>query len=187
QAFIAACDEALALSRLRGPWLKQVDAVLSALSWDETFARMNLEISRAAAARGAAASEESVPTIAAPAIRAASRAKPFDYLIVGAGYAGSVLAARLTSQLGKRLLLIDKRPHIAGNAYDEKDAGGVLMHRYGPHIFHANSDEVAGYLSQFTRWRPYEHRVLASVGPGLLVPVPINRTTLNTLYGAGLE
>jgi len=184
EAFVAACDEALALSRLKGPWLKQVDAVLSALSWDETFARMNLEISRAAAARGAAA-EDGEPAIAAPAIRPASRAKPFDYLIVGAGYAGSVLAERLTSQLGKRVLLIDKRPHIAGNAYDEKDAGGVLMHRYGPHIFHTNSDEVAGYLSQFTRWRPYEHRVLACVN-GLHVPMPINRTTLNLLYGAGL-
>jgi len=185
EAFITACDEALALSRLKGPWLKQVDAVLSALSWDETFARMNLEISRAAAARGAA-SEDGGPAIAAPAIRPASRAKPFDYLIVGAGYAGSVLAERLTSQLGKRVLLIDKRPHIAGNAYDEKDADGVLMHRYGPHIFHTNSDEVAGYLSQFTRWRPYEHRVLACVN-GLHVPMPINRTTLNMLYGAGLE
>ena len=184
-AFIAACDEALVLSQVRGPWLKQVDAVLSALSWDETFARMNLEISRAAAARGATASEDSLPALAAPAIRPASRTKPFDYLIVGAGYAGSVLAERLTSQLGKRVLLVDKRPHIAGNAYDEKDAGGVLMHRYGPHIFHTNSDEVAAYLSQFTRWRAYEHRVLASVR-GLLVPMPINRTTLNLLYSAGL-
>jgi UDP-galactopyranose mutase len=186
EAFIAACDEALALSRGRGAWLKQVDAVLSALSWDETFARMNLEISRAAAApRAATVSDESVPVVAAPAIWPASRAKPFDYLIVGAGYAGSVLAERLTSQLGKRVLLIDKRPHIGGYAYDEKDGAGVLMHRYGPHIFHTNSDEVAGYLSQFTRWRPYEHRVLASVN-GLLAPMPINRTTLNLLYRAGL-
>jgi UDP-galactopyranose mutase len=96
-----------------------------------------------------------------------------------------VLAERLTSQLGKRVLLIDKRKHIGGNAYDERDAAGVLMHRYGPHIFHTNSDEVAGYLSQFTKWRPYEHRVLASV-KGLLVPMPINRTTLNLLYGLEL-
>jgi len=181
--FVAACDQALALSRIRGDWLKAVDAALSALSWDETFARMNAEITRAAALRRPAALVSDRP---APAIRPASRRKPFDYLIVGAGFAGSVLAERLTSQLGKRVLLIDRRPHVAGNAYDEKDAAGVLMHRYGPHIFHTNSDEVAGYLSQFTKWRPYEHRVLASVRGGLHVPIPINRTTLNTLYGLEL-
>jgi UDP-galactopyranose mutase len=185
EEFIAACGEALALSRVKGPWLKEVDAVLSALSWDETFAQMNLEISRAAAGRRTAETAELAPILASPAIRPASRAKPYDYLIVGAGYAGSVLAERLTSQLGKRVLLIDKRPHIGGNAYDEKDPAGVLMHRYGPHIFHTNSDQVVDYLSQFTRWRPYEHRVLAAVG-GLLVPMPINRTTLNLLYGLDL-
>jgi UDP-galactopyranose mutase len=184
--FIAACDQALALSRHRGPWLKEVDAALSDLSWDETFARMNLEISRAAASRDRGAVTEFAPSLGAPAVGPASRRKPFDYLIVGAGYAGSVLAERLTSQLGKRVLLIDKRPHIGGNAYDEKDAAGVLIHRYGPHIFHTNSDEVSGYLSQFTKWRPYEHRVLASV-KGLLVPMPINRTTLNLLYGLDLR
>jgi UDP-galactopyranose mutase len=111
---------------------------------------------------------------------------PFDYLIVGAGFAGSVMAERLASQMGRRVLLIDRRRHIGGNAYDERDAAGVLMHRYGPHIFHTNSDEVVAYLSQFTRWRPYEHRVLASVGEGLLVPIPINRTTINRLYGLDL-
>jgi len=186
--FIAACDHALALSRIRGPWLTEVDAALSALSWDETFLRMNAEIARATAGRAQALAELARDgAVAAPAVRPASRAKPFDYLIVGAGFAGSVLAERLSSQLGKRVMLVDRRPHIGGNAYDEKDAAGVLMHRYGPHIFHTNSDEVASYLSQFTRWRPYEHRVLASVKGGLLVPMPINRTTLNLLYGAGLE
>ncbi|THD58375.1 MAG: UDP-galactopyranose mutase [Phenylobacterium sp.] len=197
QAFVEACDQALAMSRLPGPWLKEVDAALSALSWDETFARMNQEIARAVGAHDRAAASTPVasdlaimpagPAVrpAGPAVRPASRSKPFDYLIVGAGFAGSILAERLTSQLGKRVLLIDKRPHIGGNAYDEKDAGGVLMHRYGPHIFHTNSAEVSGYLSQFTRWRPYEHRVLASVR-GLLAPMPINRTTLNLLYGANL-
>ena len=183
--FVTACHEALALSRLKGRWLKEVDQALSALSWDETFARMNEEISRAAGRNARSSVTQLTPTIAAPAIRPASRTKPFDYLIVGAGYAGSVLAERLTSQLGKRVLLIDKRTHIGGNAYDERDAAGVLMHRYGPHIFHTNSDEVAAYLSQFTRWRPYEHRVLASVR-GLLTPMPINRTTLNLLYGLNL-
>jgi UDP-galactopyranose mutase len=187
EEFVAACDQALALSRLKGEWLRAVDATLGALSWDETFARMSLEISRVLNRRAAGVGSQIGASLAqSPVIRPASRKKPFDYLIVGAGYAGSVLAERLTSQLGKRVLLIDKRPHIGGNAYDEKDAAGVLMHRYGPHIFHTNSDEVAGYLSQFTRWRPYEHRVLASVKGGLHVPIPINRTTLNTLYGLDL-
>jgi UDP-galactopyranose mutase len=185
--FITACDQALALSRIKGEWLKEVDTALSALSWDETFTRMNLEISRAVARRNETAATEILSgAVAAPAVRPASRAKPYDYLIVGAGFAGSVLAERLTSQLGKRVLLVDRRPHIAGNAYDEKDAAGVLMHKYGPHIFHTNSDEVAAYLSQFTKWRPYEHRVLACVKNGLHVPIPINRTTLNTLYGLNL-
>ncbi|RAK53022.1 UDP-galactopyranose mutase [Phenylobacterium deserti] len=188
EEFIAGCEQALALSRTRGEWLKEVDAALSALSWDETFTRMNAEISSAIAQREQAASDALAQSgVAAPAIRPASRNKPFDYLIVGAGFAGSVLAERLTTQLGKRVLLIDKRPHIAGNAFDEKDAAGVLMHKYGPHIFHTNSEEVSGYLSQFTKWRPYEHRVLASVRGGLLVPMPINRTTLNMLYNVNLK
>ena len=185
--FIAACDQALALSRTPGRWLKEVDAALSALSWDETFARMNQEIARAAGERAQAAADAGLDAIAAPSVRPSSRNKPFDYLIVGAGFAGSVLAERLSTQLGKRVLLVDRRPHIGGNAYDEKDAAGVLMHRYGPHIFHTNSDEVANYLSHFTRWRPYEHRVLASVKQGLLVPMPINRTTLNLLHGLDLK
>ena len=183
KAFVAACDEALALSRTRGEWLRAIDVALEANSWDETFQRMNQEIARATAQQAQAAAERRAQAPSAVlAVRPASRRKPFDYLIVGAGFAGSVLAERLTSQLGKRVLLVDRRRHIGGNAYDEKDAGGVLMHRYGPHIFHTNSEEVAGYLSQFTRWRPYEHRVLACVRGGLLVPMPINRTTLNLLY-----
>src|SRR5690606_15710089 len=118
------------LSRVRGGWLTEVDAALSALSWDETFARMDLEIGAVADRRSAPMAEILAPPgVAAPAVRPASRAKPFDYMIVGAGFAGSVLAERLTSQLGKRVLLIDKRPHIGGNAYDERDAAGVLMHR----------------------------------------------------------
>jgi UDP-galactopyranose mutase len=88
--------------------------------------------------------------------------------------------------MNKRVLLVDRRHHIGGNAYDEKDAGGVLMHRYGPHIFHTNSEDIFNHLSQFTKWRPYEHRVLASVR-GQLVPMPINRTTLNKLYNLDLR
>jgi UDP-galactopyranose mutase len=109
-----------------------------------------------------------------------------DWLIVGAGFAGSVLAERLATERGDEVLVIDKRSHIAGNAYDRHDAAGVLMHQYGPHIFHTNSDAVFDYLSRFTAWRPYEHRVLAHVD-GQLLPVPINRTTLNRLYGLTLS
>src|SRR4029078_821267 len=109
----------------------------------------------------------------------------YDYLIVGAGFAGSVIAERLASQHGARILLIDRRPHIGGNAYDEPNEAGILYHKYGPHIFHTNSEQVVEYLSQFTEWRPYEHRVLARVRDQL-VPIPINRTTLNRLFGLDL-
>lgn len=109
----------------------------------------------------------------------------FDYLIVGAGFAGSVLAERLASQSGKKILICDRRPHIAGNAYDHYNEAGILVHKYGPHIFHTNSKEVFEYLSNFTEWRQYEHRVLASVD-GQLVPMPINLDTINKLYGLNL-
>jgi UDP-galactopyranose mutase len=109
----------------------------------------------------------------------------FDYLIVGAGFAGSVLAERLARGSNKKVLLVDRRPHIGGNAYDCYDDAGILIHRYGPHIFHTNSKEVFEYLSTFTRWRPYEHRVRASVD-GQLVPIPINLDTINQLYGLKL-
>jgi UDP-galactopyranose mutase len=181
EAFVAACEAALRLPR-QGAWLEAADAELASMSWDQTFERMQREIAKVQASRTATVSR----LIPAPVVRAAGRRKPFDYLIVGAGFAGSVLAERLTSQLGKRVYLVDRRPHIGGNAYDEKDAAGVLMHRYGPHIFHTNSEDVFAYLSQFTKWRPYEHRVLANVRGGL-VPIPINRTTLNTLYGLDLR
>jgi len=109
----------------------------------------------------------------------------FDVLVVGAGFAGAVMAERLAEDAGLDVLVLDRRPHVGGNAYDEHDAAGILIHRYGPHIFHTNSQEVVDYLSRFTAWRPYEHRVLADLG-GLQVPMPINRTTLNLLYGAAL-
>src|SRR5512142_1090905 len=109
----------------------------------------------------------------------------FDYLIVGAGFAGSVLAERLAHGAGKQVLLIDRRNHIGGNAYDHYNDDGLLIHKYGPHIFHTNSREVFEYLSHFTEWRPYQHRVLASVD-GQLVPIPINLNTINQLYGLNL-
>jgi UDP-galactopyranose mutase len=109
----------------------------------------------------------------------------FDYLIVGAGFAGSVLAERLATQENKKVLIIDKREHIGGNAYDYYNNDGILIHKYGPHIFHTNSKEIFEYLGQFTPWRPYEHKVLASVD-GQLVPIPINLNTINALYGLNL-
>jgi UDP-galactopyranose mutase len=110
----------------------------------------------------------------------------FDYLVVGAGFAGSVIAERLAKVSDKTVLLVDKRPHIGGNAYDHHNEHGILVHKYGPHIFHTNSREVFEYLSQFTEWRPYEHHVLASVD-GQLVPMPINLDTLNRLYGLSMN
>src|SRR4051812_1309585 len=109
----------------------------------------------------------------------------FDYLIVGAGFAGSVLAERLAAGSNKRVLICDKRPHVAGNAFDHYNDDGILIHKYGPHIFHTNSSHVFEYLSRFTQWRQYEHRVLASVD-GQQVPIPINLDTVNRLYGLSL-
>jgi UDP-galactopyranose mutase len=110
----------------------------------------------------------------------------FDYLVVGAGFAGSVIAERLARDAGKKVLIVEKRNHIGGNAYDCYNNDGLLIHKYGPHIFHTNSQEVFEYLTQFTKWRPYEHRVLASVD-GQFVPIPINLKTINTLYNLNLN
>ncbi|SAL09458.1 UDP-galactopyranose mutase [Caballeronia arvi] len=109
----------------------------------------------------------------------------YDFLIVGAGFAGAVCAERLAAS-GKRVLVVDKRNHIGGNAFDRKDENGVLVHPYGPHIFHTNSKRIFEYLSCFTDWRFYEHRVKAYVD-GDLYPMPINRTTINKLYGLDLS
>jgi UDP-galactopyranose mutase len=113
------------------------------------------------------------------------RTQKLDVVVVGAGFSGAVAAERL-AQHGLRVLVIDKRPHIGGNAYDKLDPHGVLVHPYGPHIFHTNSKRIFDYLSHFTRWRPYEHRVLARV-EGQLVPIPINIDTVNRLYGLQLD
>jgi UDP-galactopyranose mutase len=110
----------------------------------------------------------------------------FDYLIVGAGFAGAVMAERLAVTAGKKILLVDRRNHIGGNTFDHYNKDGLLVHKYGPHIFHTNSREVYDYLGNFTTWRPYEHRVLASVD-GMLVPLPINLNTINSLYGLSLS
>ncbi len=110
----------------------------------------------------------------------------YDYLIVGAGFAGAVLAERLASKANKKVLILDQRNHIGGNAFDYYNKDGILVHKYGPHIFHTNSKEVFDYLGQFTPWRTYEHKVLASVD-GQLVPIPINLNTINSLYGLNLS
>ena len=169
--FVEACDEALALTRGDDGWRDEADALLGATSWDRTVADMVAAIGEASEARTLLAARAERPH--------------YDYLIVGAGFAGSVMAERLAADGDKRVLVIDRRPHIAGNAFDVHDAAGVLIHQYGPHIFHTNSAEVFDYLSRFTDWRPYEHRVLAQVDDKR-VPMPINRTTLNRLYDLSL-
>jgi UDP-galactopyranose mutase len=169
--FVAACERALVMARDRdGAWLAEADRILAGMSWDITASRM--------------------AALMSPFMPNRRPAKPparhFDYLIVGAGFAGSVMAERLAADGGKRVLLIDRRDHVGGNAFDMKDEAGILIHKYGPHIFHTNSEEIVDYLSRFTAWRPYEHRVLADI-EGVRVPMPINRTTLNRLYGLALE
>jgi UDP-galactopyranose mutase len=175
EAFIKGCEEALALVRSGDSWLDEVDLKLANLSWDITYARMAGLVHEAIA----------LPSAGPNIVKSASK-KAYDYLVVGAGFAGSVIAERLASQHDARVLVVDRRPHVGGNAYDHLDEAGVLIHQYGPHIFHTNSDEIVDYLSQFTEWRPYEHKVLAEVR-GQLVPIPINRTTLNKLFDLDLR
>jgi UDP-galactopyranose mutase len=108
-----------------------------------------------------------------------------DVTVVGAGISGAVVAERLAEH-GLRVRVVDRRDHIGGNAHDRLDAHGVLIHPYGPHIFHTNAQRIVDYLSRFTPWRPYEHRVLAKAGERL-VPIPINVDTVNALYGLSLD
>ncbi len=110
----------------------------------------------------------------------------FDYLIVGAGYSGSVLAERIATKLNKKVLVVDKRSHIAGNAYDFYNEHGILVHKYGPHWFHTNDKTVFTYLSKFTSWH-YHYHVVKTYVDGQLLPIPINLDTLNQLYGFNLK
>ncbi|MDB5397576.1 MAG: UDP-galactopyranose mutase, partial [Rhodospirillales bacterium] len=167
-AFVEACEGALAMRTAKeNTWRSAVDRTLTDLSWDRVSSQMEALIADAIN------------------VRRKPKRSHYDYLVVGSGFAGSVMAERLAADLGKRVLIIDRRAHIGGNAYDHLDNAGILVHRYGPHIFHTNSREIVDYLSAFTGWRLYEHRVLAQVG-GMQVPVPINRTTLNAIYGMNL-
>lgn len=179
EAFVEACEDLLAADEpARAIWQAEARDCLADKSWDGIASRITRKLETALVTRQVSAIAGSSKGGAAP--------RHYDVLVVGAGFAGSVMAERIASQSGRSVLVIDKRDHIAGNAYDHRDVGGILVHKYGPHIFHTNSRDILDYLSRFTRWRPYEHRVLASV-EGMLVPMPINRTTLNRLYGLGLE
>jgi UDP-galactopyranose mutase len=170
--FISAAENIFA-ERDRKEWLNKTDKFLDDISWEKTWQKMNTLMMQTL--------QMKYP--APPPLR---KKTTFDYLVVGAGLAGATLAERLASQSGKKILLVDKRNHIGGNTYDYFDNEGILVHKYGPHIFHTNSKEVFDYLGQFTAWRPYEHRVLASVD-GMHVPIPINLNTLNQLYNLHLN
>lgn len=107
----------------------------------------------------------------------------YQAIVIGAGLSGAVMAERMASQLGWRVLVLEQRDHLAGNCFDERDAAGVLIHRYGPHLFHTDKPAVADYLSQFTQWHPYEHRVLSRID-GQLVPLPFNLTSIERCFPA---
>jgi UDP-galactopyranose mutase len=181
EEFVEATGRALDLARHPEQWRPAADILLADNSWNSTWSRMSGLIRE----KLRSLLEHRVIPIR-PVAPHIGRRPGFDYLIVGAGFAGSVLAERLATDAGKSVLLLDRRNHIGGNAYDHYDDAGVLVHRYGPHIFHTNSDRVADYLSRFTKWRPYEHRVRAQVD-GRLLPVPINLTTINAFFGLSLK
>jgi UDP-galactopyranose mutase len=167
EATVAAVETAL--EHDRAAQLRRIDGLLAQTSWAQTWNAM----------------ERLIEATIASKRRRPRAAAAFDCLIVGAGFAGSVLAERLSREGGK-VLVVERRNHVGGNAYDHYDEAGVLVHKYGPHIFHTNCKEVFEYLSEFTEWRPYEHRVRASVD-GRLVPLPINLDTINELYGLNLS
>ncbi|MEH2039167.1 UDP-galactopyranose mutase [Nostoc sp.] len=183
--FVIAAEQAMQEDTPASEWLSRVDVFLEKISWDRTWASMMKLIDSAIAARDGEDKANSTGAVGKQAPNIITRDFVFDYLVVGAGFSGSVIAERLATQ-GKKVLVVDKRNHIGGNAYDHYNDDGILVHKYGPHIFHTNSREVFEYLSRFTQWRSYEHRVLASVD-GQLVPIPINLDTINKLYGMNLN
>ncbi|MGE5223224.1 MAG: UDP-galactopyranose mutase [Omnitrophica WOR_2 bacterium] len=201
EEFVNAIERSLESGNHDTSWLTKVDNFLSQSSWDLTWMSMQQLVGDVIAKRlnpyrvnhtGPLSTMPGtgidMPLQANPIqhFYTKGRSREFDYLVVGAGFSGSILAERLACGSGKKVLLVDCRPHIAGNAYDYYDKAGILIHKYGPHIFHTNSKEVFTYLSRFTGWRPYEHRVRASVD-GQLLPIPINLDTINQLYGLQLS
>ena len=173
-AFIAAGEVELS-NNDKQVWLDKADAFIKNDSWNNTWSKMMQLI------------ENTLNKTHFAFINnfAKKKQQGFDYLIAGAGFAGCVMAERLASQSNKKVLIVDKRDHIAGNAYDYYDKDGILIHKYGPHIFHTNSKEVFDYLGKFTPWRFYEHEVLGSVD-GKLLPIPINLNTINKMYDLNL-
>jgi UDP-galactopyranose mutase len=192
--FVAAAEAAMREDTQASGWLARVDTFLEQISWDRTWSSMMQLIESALGTRLERSIAALYPSTNGKIREVIDLNEPpsivtrdfvFDYLVVGAGFSGSVIAERIATQLGKKVLVVDKRNHIGGNAYDHYDESGILVHKYGPHIFHTNSRDVFEYLSKFTEWRSYEHRVLASV-EGQLVPIPINLDTINKLYGLKL-
>ena len=181
--FAAAIDSAIAAEGDEA-WRTRVQRKLASSSWDQTWKQMNREMDLVR--KGRRISSTSSPRQVRALPKTAEKEGECDYVVVGAGFAGAVVAERLASQLNKRVLILDRRPHIGGNTYDFYNEHGILVHKYGPHIFHTSSQKVVDYLSQFTEWRPYEHRVLAEV-EGKHLPVPINLDTVNRLYGLELD
>ena len=179
EAFVAACERQMARRAAGTAWRDAADVKLARGSWSSTALEMEALIA------AEITDHERHPAVVSPTSWP-SIDQRYDVMIVGAGFAGAVMAERLANDAGKRVLVVDRRPHIAGNAFDHLDAAGILIHQYGPHIFHTNSAEIFDYLSRFTEWRQYEHRVLADVD-GTLVPMPINRTTINKLYDLDLK
>ena len=181
EEFVAACAEALAGGKAGG-WRAEADALFADRSWDATQVAMASLLDAAILCAQAAplAVPSPAPSPASPPVLGRA-GPPYDVVVAGAGFAGSVIAERMAEASGKRVLVCDTRDHPGGNAYDAPDAAGILIHRYGPHIFHTNSQEVVDYLSRFTAWRPYAHRVLADLGDRRL-PMPINRTTLAGIF-----
>ena len=187
-----AAEFAEALDRALEPqtenWRAAVKTKLEGGSWDTTWAAMWKQV-ELVNSRAASYKVETGVTFRLPPVSMKIRPvrmERYDYLIAGAGFAGAVLAERLANVMGKRVLLVDKRDHVGGNTFDYIDDAGILVHKYGPHIFHTNSAEVVQYLSRFTEWRDYEHRVLSEVD-GKLLPVPINLETINRMFGLSLD
>ena len=180
-----------ALDRALNPateeWRTAVKRKLAGGSWDETWSSMWKQIERVNA-RSVGLKQEAMASFRLPPItmKMTSRVDRYDYLVAGAGFAGAVMAERLANVMGKKVLVVDKRDHIGGNTFDYFDDAGILVHKYGPHVFHTNSTEVVQYLSRFTQWRNYEHRVLAQVD-GKVLPIPINLDTINKMYGLELD